>query len=234
MIGGLRSLCSCSAASSSLVISRSAPRFALGCGLLLIAALFVLEMSGSAPRMAGSDRIADPVFAATVPGGGVLCQAVQPPPSDTARVQLLAASNGHPLPPLQFRFLSAAGQDVADGDVAVPGPQSRVTIALTRRGDWASITRACLHVGGRTPVMIGGEQTPAGTVVVDGKHQPAVLGLVYLRRGSESWWQLLPTLARRFGLGKASLFGTWTLPVLALGFVALSAATIRLLWRELA
>ena len=233
MIRGLRSLCSCSAASSSLVISRSAPRIALGCGLLLIVAVFILEMSGSAPRMAGSDRVTEPVFAASVPGGGVVCQPVEALPSDAARVQLLVGTNGHPLAPLQLRFSSATGADVADGAAAGGGAQGQITLTLTRHAALSQITRACLHVGGPWPMAIGGEIGAGANETINGKPAPGVIRLVYLRAGSESWWQLLPTLARRFGLGKSTLIGTWTLPALAVVFVALWAATIRFLWREL-
>ena len=44
---------------------------------------------------------------------------------------------------------------------------------------------------------------------------------------------VLPTLSRRFGLGKASFFGDWTLPVVALILVGLWVAVARLLVREL-
>ena len=233
MIRGVRSLLSVSCPSCSFVISRFGPRFALGCGLLLIVAVFILEMSGSAPRMAGSDRVTDPVFAASVPGGGVLCQPVEAPPSDASRVELLVGTYGHPLPPSAARFLSATGADVADGDA--PGwrrPRRRQAPPHPPRAAVA-IARACLRVGGTFDVAIGGEIGPGANETINGKPAPGVIRLVYLRAGSESWWQLLPTLARRFGLGKSTLFGTWTLPALVVVFVALWTATIRLLWREL-
>jgi hypothetical protein len=40
-------------------------------------------------------------------------------------------------------------------------------------------------------------------------------------------------LTRRFGLGKASFFGDWTLPVAALLLLGVWVATVRLLAREL-
>ena len=42
------------------------------------------------------------------------------------------------------------------------------------------------------------------------------MSFFYLRAGSESWWHLLPAIDHRFGLGKAAVFGDWTLPVLVL------------------
>jgi hypothetical protein len=64
---------------------------------------------------------------------------------------------------------------------------------------------------------------------VDGKPQPGRIDVVYLRPGRESWWQLLPTLDQRFGLGKASFFGGWTLPALALALLCVWIAAARLL-----
>jgi hypothetical protein len=88
-------------------------------------------------------------------------------------------------------------------------------------------------VGGSSNVAIGGQAGPGGTERVDGKPEPGNISLLYFRPGSESWWQLLPTLVTRFGLGKASFFGGWTLPVLALLLLALWVGTVRLLIREL-
>ena len=56
---------------------------------------------------------------------------------------------------------------------------------------------------------------------------------MYLRPGSESWWQLLGVLDERFGFGKATFFGDWTLPVAALLLLGVWVATVRLLIREL-
>ena len=90
-------------------------------------------------------------------------------------------------------------------------------------------------VGGSSPVVIGGEAGPVdpSAELIDGRQQPGRISLSYLRRGSESWWQLLPTLSHRFGLGKASLVGDWTLPVAALLLLGVWAAAVRLLIREL-
>jgi hypothetical protein len=108
-----------------------------------------------------------------------------------------------------------------------------VHIPLTQSSDLPLASRACLHVSGTAKVALAGEYGPGNPETIDGKPQAASISLIYLRRGRESWWQLLPTLDTRFGLGKASLFGDWTLPVLAALLLAVWAATIRLVWREL-
>jgi hypothetical protein len=93
----------------------------------------------------------------------------------------------------------------------------------------------CLHVGGSHKVVLGGEGGPVNPTseVVDKTPQPGRISLIYLRHGSESWWQLLGVLSQRFGLGKASFFGGWTLAFCVLLLLGVWVGTIRLLLREL-
>ena len=54
----------------------------------------------------------------------------------------------------------------------------------------------------------------------------------WIRPGSESWFALLPTIAHRFGLGRATVAGSLLLPLAALVLLAAWAAAVRLLLRE--
>jgi hypothetical protein len=210
-------------------------RLVLGVAVALVLGALALNMSRSAPRGAGSDHISTPAFVAVVPAGGTLCQPVVQLPVEAARVQLLIGTYGHPLPGLQLRFLDSAGGLVARGALS-PGsaPEGQVTVPVehVRRTESSSF---CLHVGGHHQVALGGEPWPTTPAAesVDGHLVGGRVGLIYVRAGSESWWQVLPTIARRFGYGKSSLFGTWTLPVMFLLLLAVWAGTIRLLAREL-
>jgi hypothetical protein len=210
-------------------------RVLLGVALLVVAGALALDMSGRAARSAGSDHVGPSVFSAAVPGGGVLCQPVTDLSGDTARVQLLVGTNGHPVPNLQIRFIDAAGADVAIGQLPSGAREGPVSIALKREPRSSPATHVCLRVVGATTVVVGGEGGPITSYseLVNGHRQPGRISLIYLRRGEESWWQLLPTLARRFGLGKASFFGEWTLPLLALLLLCVWVATARVLTREL-
>jgi len=210
-----------------------AARLALGLALLLVLAVLVLDMSGSAPRGTGSDHNNPAVFAATVPGGGSVCQPIVPLPLDAARVQLLIGTYGRPVPALSLSFNGARGA-LAAGSLAAGSKEGTITIPIHRLavGEASSF---CLHVGGHSPVVFGGEGGPIGasSELVDGRAQGGRVSLLYLRGGSESWWQLLPSLDHRFGLGKAYVFGDWTLPVLALMLLGVWVAAIRLLLREI-
>lgn len=211
----------------------TAARLALGLALALVLAVLALDMSGSGPRSAGSDHNNPAVFAATVPGGGTVCQPIVPLPVDVARAQLLIGTYGHPVPALALSF-SGAGGAVASGSRGAGGAEGTVTIPVHRvSGGVAS--SFCLHVGGRSTVALGGEGGPIGasSELVNGVAEGGRVSLLYLRAGNESWWQLLPSLDHRFGLGKASFFGDWTLPVLALLLIGVWIAAVRLLLRSL-
>lgn len=195
-------------------------------------ALLVLEMSHAAPRIAGSNHISMPVFAADVPGGGTLCQPAASPPPDARRVQLLIGTFGRPLPPLRISFMAGERVVAAGALGGAAQPEGEVEIPL-RGASAPGADSFCLHVGGSHGVVLGGEAGAGGTETVDGHRQPGDIGLTYLRGGRETWWQLLPTLDVRFGLGKASAFGDWTLPAAVLVMALVWFSALRLLLREL-
>jgi hypothetical protein len=210
-------------------------RGVIAVGVLLIVCVFALEMSGSAARTADSNHVGVSAFVATVPGGGDVCEPVSGLPDDAARARVLVGSFDRPVPALGLRFTNARGRTVAAGTFPGGTKQGFVDIPITRSDAAGTETKACLHVAGHNAVAIGGRAAEAGpgSEVVDGKPEAANISLVYLRRGSESWWQLLPTLAHRFARGKTGFFGTWTLVVVALVMLAVWAAAVRLLIREL-
>lgn len=207
-------------------------RLVVGVGVLIIVGAFILDMSGSARRLADTDHVSTPVFAANVPGGGTACQPLGGVPNDVAGIQLLIGTFGQPVPSLGFSFLGRDGKLLAVGNLRGGAHEGQVVIPLTRAGNLSAATQGCLHVSGTHEVVLGGEAGPGGAEVVNGKRQPGNIGLTYLRPGSESWWHLLPTLDTRFGLGKASFFGDWTLPVMAVLLLGVWIAAIRLILRE--
>jgi hypothetical protein len=209
-------------------------RIVLCLALLIVAGAFALEMSRRAPRTAGSDHTASPVFSATVPEGGVLCQREVSLPPDAGKAQILIGTYGHPAPALRFSFIAATGIRVAEGRLPAGARGGRVAIPLERLSRAPGVS-ACLRVGRPYGIALGGEQGPVNpsSETVNGQPQPGRISLLYYRSGAESWWQLLPVLSERFGLGKASFFGDWTLALAAILLVAVWVGTVRLLLREL-
>src|SRR5690242_19296793 len=111
-------------------------------------------MSGSARRTVGSDHVGAPVFAATVPGGGVICQTLSSLPDQAGAVRLLIGTYGRPLPSLGLRVTDAAGRTVAVGSLEGGGKQGYVTVPVSRPGRTTGSAMACLHVTGNSKVAI--------------------------------------------------------------------------------
>jgi hypothetical protein len=192
-------------------------------------------MSQSAPRTAGSDHVAPFIFSASLSTAGSICQPVDSLPHDAASAELTVGTYGKPVPALTLRFLDPSGRVSAEGRLAAGAHEGIVSIPLHDVSDSEAATDACVEVGRTGPVVLGGEGVPVSAFSerVDGKPTPGRITLVYFRKGSESWWQLLPALDERFGLGKASFFGSWLLVVAALALLGVWVATIRLLARQL-
>ena len=210
-------------------------RLLLGLGVALALGAFVLDMSRSAPRGAGSDHVAPVAFVAIAPARTSICQPFVYLTPEAHRVQLTLGTYGRPVPPLRVTFLDAAGRTVASGSLAGGGPEGLVTVPLRQVPRTGEAARVCVRSAGTGRIALAGEPEPPnpGSALVAGQPAAGRVSLTYLRGGLENWWQLLPTLSRRFGLGKWSLFGTWTLPVVALLLVLVWGATVRLLAREL-
>jgi hypothetical protein len=210
-------------------------RVVLGIAVAAVAGALILDASGRAPRGAGGDHASSALFAATVPGGGTLCQPAAFLSDDAARAQIQIGTFGRPVPDLRLTFVDSANAAVASGELAPGGREGIVTIPITHTRRAPAATTACLHIGGSHPVALAGEAGPINpsSEVLDGRQQSGRVSLAYFRRGEESWWSLLPELTHRFGLGKAGFFGDWTLPVAALLLLGVWVAAVRLLAREL-
>jgi hypothetical protein len=210
-------------------------RVVLAVALVLVAGAVILDMSGRAPRIAGTDHTNPVGFVATVPSGGSVCQPSMVLPPDTGSVEVLLGTYGQPVPALADSFEGPGNRVVASGALAAGASQGYVKIPL--RYTHGSIAGTlCIHVGKvARPIVLGGDVFAAGSISeqVDGVPQAGRIDVVYLRPGRESWWQLLGALDERFGFGKASFFGDWTLPVVALLLLGVWIATVRLLVREL-
>ncbi len=211
-------------------------RAALAIALLVTVGALVLDMSGRAQRIAATDHSSAPAFVASVAPGGTLCQPLMVLPADARRLEILVGTYGHPVPRLAADFRDTRGQVLASGTLREGAHEGYVQIPLGYQRGVTARGTLCLHVGRVVqPIVFGGEPYPASasSEQVDDHPQSGRIDVVYLRGGRESWWQLLPTLDRRFAFGKSDLFGGWTLPAMALLLLAVWVATVRLLLREL-
>ncbi len=214
---------------------RKLARAVIVLGVLLVIGTLVLDMSGSAQRLTGSDGVRTEVFAVVVPGGGTVCQTVGALPAQTGAAKMLVGTYYRPLPPLKLRFVDKSAATVAVGVLRGGGRQGSISIPLRKFGPLSTVRRACLQVGGRFRVALGGTPVPAhsAAAVVDGKPVTGLVAIYYLHRDSASWWEFLPVLDLRFALGKASFFGSWTLPFVVVLALLVWIAAVALIWREL-
>lgn len=209
-------------------------RIVLGVALALVGAAVVATLSRSDERLAGTNLIPQRTYAVVVPPGRTACQRDTPLVDDGAAAQLLVGTYGHPRPPLTVTFASADGDVVAAGRTP-PAPGQGLATARFAGGavEGARTVRACVRNDGPHEIALGGAVAdPASAARVGGAPSGGTIGVRYLRAGRESWWAVAPVVAQRFGLGKASAFGAWTLPLLALALLGLWLAAVRLLLRE--
>ncbi len=210
-------------------------RLVLAAALVLLAVAVVLTLARRTELSAGSNHVVSAVFAATVPADGELCQPNPDLSPDAGAARLVIGTYGRSVPRFDLRFLDATGGVVAAGSLPAAGREGPISIPILRSRDAAAATRLCLRITGPSPVVIGGVGSPPdpSDEVVNGVLQPGRISVVYLPGGGpKPWWSQLSAIDRRFGLGKAGFFGTWTLPACAILLLGAWIATLRLVGRE--
>lgn len=208
-------------------------RLAVATAMLCIVGLFVLEMSGRAPRLASTNHVDFLGFVATVPPHGTICQPATVLPADTGAARVFVGTYSHPAPMIRLTFREGT-RAVTSGGLRAGAPQGYLDVPFAYPHGATRVGTLCLHFEGPNQVALGGASAPAGdgSEQVDGQPAPGIVALAFMRPSRESWWQLLPTLDQRVGFGKASIFGNWTLPFAACLLLIVWAASIRLLLRE--
>jgi hypothetical protein len=219
-------------------MARMRVRIALVLAFLATAIGLVIDMSGSAPRLAGSDHIHWPPVSivGTLQSPGSLCLTNTALPSDAARMVITIGSFGRPLPKLGLTFRSPTGRLLATGGLPYGAHEGEaVSIPFRYPHGASAVGTLCLRSFGRHPLVFYGWLGQGAPVTINGATvtNDGTVSILYYRPGSESWWDLLGALDLRFGLGKSPFFGRWTLPVLALVVLALWVGVARVLIREL-
>jgi hypothetical protein len=208
---------------------------ALGVALALVVGALILLMSGRAQRISDTDHLNPVGFVGVVGSGQELCQSAMLLPADAHAMQVLVGTYGSPVPAIRMRFL-VGGRLLAAGQIPAGEVQGEVTLPVGYPHGPNVAGTLCVHVGhSPTRTVFGGDVFAAGVLSeqVDGKPQAGRIAVTFLRAPHESWWALLPTLSRRFGLGKSPIFGDWTLPLAGLLLLGVWVGAVRLLVREL-
>ncbi len=210
-------------------------RRVLACGLLAIAIAFAVLLLQRAPRRSGSDATPDATSGAAVLNAGEqTCQNQELLPADTQALRLTIGTYGKPGSRLSVRVTGPRGEELTSGVLPAGWRQGVVEIPVTHVSTATTGATVCLRDDGPSPVALAGdsgdqfhEMQVAGITVENGQ-----LRYEYMRPGSESWLQLLPTLVYRFSLGKSGLVRHWAwVAVLVLMALAVGLA-VRTILRE--
>jgi hypothetical protein len=183
----------------------------------LIVGLAVL-LGHSAPRQAGTNSIVEAGQVIELRGDDRHCQPGETAPRDAARLRLLVGTYGHPVPTLRVTVRGEAGHVLTEGTKPAGGREGHVVIPLRKVEKTTPGTEVCIATsGGQRMVLYG---------------QPPNIRLEWLRPGEESWYALVPTVAHRFALGKAALFGSLWLVFAGLLVLAAALIAVRVILRE--
>jgi hypothetical protein len=191
---------------------------AVAAGALALLAALALVLTDSKPRQAGSNHVAELEPVAEVDANGARCQRAAILPADTSGVRLLLGTYGRPTPTVVVTA-RARHRTITEGTLRGGAHEGHVTVPLAPVRAETLASRVCVRVEGSGPTVLYGS---AGTVRLE-----------WLRPGSESWLDILPLVARRFGYGKANPFGSGLVVAAALVLVAAWLGAGRLLLREL-
>jgi hypothetical protein len=190
---------------------------ATGVAVLVVCVAVVLAQSDA--RQAGTNSIVEVGRVAELRSGERHCQPGETVPRDAARLRLLVGTFGQPVPEISVAARDGEGRVITRGRwPAGRGREGHIVIPLQRVERTAPGLEVCVATrGGERLVLYG---------------QAPNIRLEWLRPGSESWYALVPAIAHRFSLGKASLFGPFWLAIALLLVVGAGLAAIWVFLRE--
>ena len=201
-------------------------RLTLSGGLALIAVAVLVTLSRSPPVLAGTNSVAPDLFVAATNGNAVYCQAGERLPAGTTAIRLWVNTNISP--PTQVAVL--AGSLVLTRGRQQPGRlATTIAIPVTPLARTFSDVKVCFKLGPAVEQvrLLGGEVPHSRP-----GEPPVKIRVEYLRAGRSTWWDLVRSIARRIGLGRAPS-GTWAVLVPVVSMAAAILLTVWLLLREL-
>ncbi len=209
-------------------------RGVLAGGVLAIAVAFAVLLTHSESRRSGTDYTPNANFAAVLKPGQETCQAHELLPADTAAVRTTIGTYGKPGPRVSVSLTGEHGEALTAGSLAPGWRQGVVEIPVGHVYRASAEASACLRDDGSSRVAVAGDSGDSfHTMQVAGRTiQNAQVLYEYMRPGSESWLQLLPTAVYRSTLGKSGLVRHWAWAgALALMLLAIGLA-LRTIVRE--
>jgi hypothetical protein len=209
---------------------------ALAASIALGVIALIVLLSGSAPRLAGTNDVVPAARIGNRSHGGQICQRGETLPADTAAIRIsLGAPAGRGGPQVGIVVGTATGSSLTQGRRAAGWAGSSVTVPVHRVTRATGDTTACVLIGTGAPVVLAiGQPTPPLMPAMSGRVPvPGAMRLDYLRAGRESWWSYAPAVAQHIGFGRGTLGGTWVSFAIVLLVLAATAAAMRELFRSL-
>jgi hypothetical protein len=207
---------------------------------VVLVVLLVVVLSQSRHHSTGTNG-AVPDGLKPLPATDQLCQPGERLEAGTARVRF-RVQPGHRVGPFVVQVRTpGTGQAISEGRVpartyATPDFAVASVGTIKRALDGATV---CIRNDGPTRTSIYGQRTAAVDSAVVEPAPSLVAPYVHLRfdysEGNEkSWWSFAGPVADRFGLVKATFFGSWTVWVVLAALLALALGTIWLAARAMA
>jgi hypothetical protein len=199
-------------------------------GLAAIAVILAVVLLQKDQRRSGSDLTPNGAFIAPLLAGQETCQEGELLPADTSAIRVTIGTYGKPGPPVHVTFTGPHGHLLSSGGLPAGWREGVVRIPIAHVSNATDGARVCLRNSGPGAITLAGALPDPGyrmqvaSTTIEGR-----LRYDYLRPGSESWLELLPTIVHRSTLGKAGLVRHWAWAgalVLMLLAVGLAARTI--------
>jgi hypothetical protein len=210
-------------------------RIAIAIGLVLVAGMVAVGLFKSVlPPTGDNNREIQLTAGIRVLPGQQACQKPERVPADTGMVHVIVSTAGKPAGPL-VAWVTVGGQMRAKGTSSAGFVDSTVQIPLTPVNRELNGATVCLRNAGKEPVaFLGQNAAPEESAVVSGDHAPphGSIRLDWYEGKKHMRIAGAGDVAKRYGLAKASFFGSWTMWVMLGLLLAASAAGIVLVARE--
>jgi len=207
-------------------------RIALALAATLTGLAIALTLRGAPMSLTGSNGVSDGAEIATTKRDTRACQGGETVPRETSAVRLTLAAEIGPQVTVTAR---SGGRTITHG-VRGPGwTGASVTVPVQRVSHTASNAKICFALARPLEeIVLFGKRTSAAGALVGplGERLPGRLEVEYLRPGRASWLSLLPSIARRMGLGHA-WGGVWIAFALALAMAGAAGLMAWLALRDL-
>jgi hypothetical protein len=210
-------------------------RFAIAIGLVLVAGMLAVGLFKSVlPPTGDNGRDIQLLAGVRVLPGQQACQKHERVPADSGMLHVRASTAGKAAGPLVASVI-VRGQTLAKGTSPGGFVDSTVQIPVTPENPELSDATVCVRNAGRKPVALLGQNVVEDqAAVVSGDPSPphGSMRLEWFESKKQTRLAGAGDVARRYGLAKASFFGSWTMWVMLALLLAASAGGIVLVARE--